>query len=191
MGMTWILVLGMVHAVFLMVIALRLSALGYPGSSTVTLVCVSFVVWAVAFFVGAVARIDLFTAGMGLPSAILSAGLWFAWLEVWVLMENDQEKRTRIASASREEKEHVRRAEVDAEVISRLMPVKNYVGDDATIIAISDLGKLKDHGIPCRIQGSLIKTLYLPERDVARAAQVIALEVSEEEPEVGAPTSGI
>lgn len=175
----WILALGLIHVSFLIAIGRRLTHLDYPGSQILSVISASFAIWAVAFFVGATFGIDALTIYAGLPVAIVTALLRHGWLELRVLLETPAERARRLGRARQEEADHVEHRQADERVIERMVPVKNYVGDDQSILAISDLGRLRDHGIPCRIEGNLVKTLFIEESMTGAAASVIALEVGD------------
>lgn len=189
--MMWIFAFGLIHVVFLIAIGRRLTHLNYPGSKILSVIFTSFAIWAIAFFVGATCNIELLTIYAGLPIAIVTALLRYGWIEVWVhVLESPAERARRFECVQQEENAHVAQRQSDDRMIERLVPVKSYVGDDQTILAISDLGKLRDRGIPCRIEGSLVKTLYIDEPRIGEAARVITLdvgEIGETQPESASP----
>lgn len=178
--MEWILTFSLIHAVFLIAIGRRLTHLRYPGSTVLSVIFVSIGLWAVAFVVGAIFQIDVLTVYLGLPFAIVAALLRYLWLEIRVQLENPDERDRRLAQAKAEVEHHHEQRQAEDLQIGQLVPVKSYVGDDQSMLAISDLGKLRDNNIPCRIEGTLVKTLFVAESWVAAASQIIDLQIAED-----------
>lgn len=179
MMMVWVLAFSLIHVFFLIAIGRRLTHLEYPGSTVLSVIFVSIGFWAVAFVVGALFQIDVLTVYMGLPIAIVTALLRYVWLEIRVQVETKDERNQRLAKARVEVEHHQAQRQTEDQQIGQLVPVKNYVGDDQSMLAISDLGKLRDHNIPCRIEGNMVKTLFVAESSVAAASQVINLQVAD------------
>lgn len=178
-AMSWVLALSLIHVIFLIGIGRRLTHLEYPGSTILSVIFVSIGFWAVAFLVGGIFQIDVLTVYFGLPVAIVAALLRYLWLEIRVQFENQSERELRLAKAKSEVEQHQEQRQAEDRQIGQLVPVKNYVGDDQSMLAISDLGKLRDHNIPCRMEGNMVKTLFIAESSVAAASQVIDLQVSD------------
>lgn len=177
--MEWVLAFSLIHVVFLIAIGRRLTHLEYPGSTVLSVVFVSIGFWAIAFVFGAIFDIGVLTIYFGLPIAIVAALLRYLWLEIRIQLENQEERDRRLAKARAELEQHQVQRQADDKQIGELVPVKNYVGDDQSMLAISDLGKLRDHNIPCRMEGNMVKTLFIAESLVAAASQVIDLQIDD------------
>jgi hypothetical protein len=177
--MVAVLASSLIHVVFLIAIGRRLTHLEYPGSTVLSVIFVSIGLWAVAFVFGAIFDIEILTIYFGLPIAIVAALLRYLWLEVRIQIENQAERDRRITKARAEVEQHQVQRQAEDQQIGQLVPVKNYVGDDQSMLAISDLGKLRDHNIPCRIDGNMVKTLFIAESFVAAASQIIDVQVSD------------
>ncbi len=128
---------------------------------------------------GAVFQIEVLTVYFGLPIAIVAALLRYLWLEIRIQLENQDERDRRLAKARAEVEQHQAQRQAEDQQIGQLVPVKSYVGDDQSMLAISDLGKLRDHNIPCRIDGNMVKTLFIAESSVAAASLVIDMQVAD------------
>lgn len=177
--MEWVLAFSLIHVFFLIAIGRRLTHLDYPGSTVLSVIFVSIGFWAVAFVFGAIFQIEVLTVYMGLPIAIVAALLRYLWLEIRIQLENTDERDRRLAKAKTEVEHHQAQRQADDQQIGQLVPVKSYVGDDQSMLALSDLGKLRDHDIPCRMEGNLVKTLFVTEASVAAASQIIDLQISD------------
>lgn len=177
--MEWILAFSLIHVTFLIAIGRRLTHLEYPGSTVLSVIFVSLGFWAIAFVFGAIFDVELLTIYFGLPIAIVAALLRYLWLEIRIQLENKEERDRRLATARAEVEQHQVQRQVEDQQIGQLVPVKSYVGDDQSMLAISDLGKLRDHNIPCRIDGNMVKTLFIAESLVAAASQVIDLQIAD------------
>lgn len=177
--MAWILAFSLIHISFLIAIGRRLTHLEYPGSTVLSVIFLSIAFWAVAFVVGTIFQIDVLTIYLGIPVAIVAALLRYFWLEIRIHSENQEQRDRRLAKARAEVEHHRMQRQVEDRQIGQLVPVKSYVGDDQSMLAISDLGKLRDNDIACRIEGNMVKTLFVAESSVAAASQVIALQISE------------
>lgn len=176
--MEWILAFSLIHVVFLIAIGRRLTHLEYPGSTVLSVIFLSIGFWAAAFVLGTIFQIEVLTVYFGLPIAIIAALVRYLWLEVRIQLENTGERERRLAKAKAEVEHHRTQRQAEEQQIGELVPVKSYVGDDQSMLAISDLGKLRDHNIPCRIEGNMVKTLFVAESSVAAASQVIDLQVA-------------
>ncbi|MBA3936521.1 MAG: hypothetical protein H0X38_03585 [Planctomycetes bacterium] len=54
-------------------------------------------------------------------------------------------------------------------------------------VFLAALGRLKSEGIPCRIEGGIVKMLYVREADIARVEQAIAIASQDVEADTGVP----
>lgn len=174
-----ILAFSLIHVIFLIAIGRRLTHLEYPGSTVLSVIFVSIGFWAAAFVMGAIFQIEILTVYCGLPVAIVTALLRYLWLEIRIQLENQGERDRRLATARAEVEQHQVQRQAEDQQIGQLVPVKSYVGDDQSMLAISDLGKLRDHNIPCRIDGNMVKTLFIAESLVAAASQLIDLQITD------------
>lgn len=179
MLMEWILAFSLIHVSFLIAIGRRLTHLEYPGSTVLSVIFISIGFWAVAFVFGTIVQIEVLTVYLGLPIAIVAALLRYLWLEIRIQLENQGERDRRLTKARAEVEQHQVKRQAEDQQIEQMVPVKNYVGDDQSMLAISDLGKLRDHNIPCRMEGNMVKTLFIAESLVATASKVIDLHISD------------
>ncbi len=172
---TFALYLALIHVLFLTAIALRLGAIGYAGHRAIRLCFLSLALWPLICLVGVVVHMPILTNYFGLTAVLTITMSYYLVLEVRVLLEGDAEKALRLAEVVQEQEAHRDNVASDGRLLSDMFPIKTYLGDDSSLMAISDLGRLKSEGIPCRIEGGIVKMLYVREADIARVEQTIAI----------------
>jgi hypothetical protein len=184
---TFALYLALIHVLFLTAIALRLGALGYAGNRVIRLCFFSFALWPLVCLVGIVLHLPVLTNYFGLTAVLAITMICYLVLEARVLLEGDAEKARRLAEVDQEQEAHRDNVASDGRLLADLFPIKTYLGDDSNLMAISDLGRLKSEGIPCRIEGGIVKMLYVREADIARVEQTIAIASQDVEADTGVP----
>jgi hypothetical protein len=171
--------LALIHALFLSAISLRLGHIGYAGRRIVRLCMVSLSLWPLIYLLGLAADLHVFRNYGGLTAIIAITFVYYMILESRVLLERDGERAARLLEAKEEESNHRTKVEADEQVLAEMFPIKTYVGDANSLNAISDLGKLKDAGIPCRIEGGIFRMLYVRKADIARVERTIDIDSHE------------
>jgi hypothetical protein len=87
--------------------------------------------------------------------------IFYLTMEARLLLERNDEKAKRLSEVQEENVNHQVKVEENEKTLSKMFSIKSYVGDANTLNAISDLGKLKNADIPCRIEGGIVKMLYV------------------------------
>ncbi len=171
----WTLIYALIHTVFLIGITLRLHQLGFPGSTSIRLVALSLGIWPVLLLTGVLLHFPLFYLGLGLPATICLTLAYYVVLEFLASTANPREQGQRRQRAAEEVDASRQRAAEDVALIDRLVVLNSYIGESMSLMAIRDLSTLNQHGIPCRIEGSLIKTIFVATADFDRAAALLGL----------------
>lgn len=180
MNHAFILVLGLLHAGFLIAISIRLRHLGCTGKTIIRLIALSLGMWPMVLLIGAVTDYVVLWAWGGLPPVIVMTLMAYVGLEMKMALESDRERDARLSAIAEEERRHREDMDRDARELAAYVAVKSYVGEDQNLCVISDLGKLKSAGIRCKIEGSLVRTLFVKEADIDAVRRMIALDVGED-----------
>ncbi len=173
--------LALIHTLFLAAVSLRLTNVGYSGKRIVRLCAISLSLWPVLWFVGLATKSTVLLNYGGLTAIITITFIYYLAMEIGVLLENLAERNQRHDEIRKEEDDHQVKVEENEKELAEMFPIKSYFGDANTLNTISDLGKLKDAGIPCRIEGGIVKMLYVRKTDIARVERVIAIDSLEME----------
>jgi hypothetical protein len=171
--------LALIHALFLSAVSLRLGRIGYSGKRIIRLCMMSLSLWPLILLVGIVAKLPVFRNYGGLTAIIAITFVYYLTLEAKVLLEREDERAERLDETRQEEARHRSKVADDEKVIAEMFSIKSYVGDANSLNAISDLGKLNDAGIPCRIEGGIVKMLYVRTADIARVEKTIDIDSHE------------
>ena len=173
--------LGLVHVAFLIAIAIRLRHLGFGGGTILRLIGFSLGIWPLILLLGIVTGLPVFMAWAGLPPVIAITLIVYVVMECMVLTEPPAAKDKRLEACRTEAARHEAQVALHEASLAKLVHVKSYVGEDNHLNAISDLGKLKAHGIPCQIEGAVVKALFVAEADVERVEAIIDIDKGESE----------
>jgi hypothetical protein len=168
--------LALIHALFLSAVSLRLRLIGYSGKRIIRLCIISFSLWPLIFLIGLVANMPVFRNYAGLTAIIAITFVYYLTMETRILLERDDEKAMRLAEIREEDASHRIKVEENEKALSDMFSIKAYFGDANTLNAISDLAKLKDAGIPCRIEGGIVKMLYVRSEDIAKVEKEIDID---------------
>jgi len=173
------LTLAVIHALFLIAIALRLGAIGYPNLTIMRLCFFSMALWPVVFFIGFVLKSHALVNYGGLTAILSLTLLVYLFWEMRRFTETDSEQKEREATCYTEQQQHEKAVAQNQETLANMIIIKSYVGDAMGLQAISDIQRLKDAHIPCRIEGSLVKVLFVAPELTDRVAELIQIDVSE------------
>ncbi len=168
--------LALIHVLFLAALSLRLGVVGYPASTIIRMVIGSLSLWPVVLLIGLVSHLHLLTNAYGLTAILTLTMVYYLFLEARLHLESDAEQSARETVRRDEIAAHAERVAQDQALIGTLFAIKTYLGDDSSLQAISDLGKLKAADIPCRIEGGAVKVLFVRQEQIEAVERVIAID---------------